>query len=58
MSVITHDKYSAVFSWKGEILEEYWYFILNVLVYPEDDGKGHRPDLIVDDGDDMTLLIH
>ena len=24
----------------------------------EDGGKGHRPDLIVDDGGDMTLLIH
>ena len=24
----------------------------------EDDGKGHRPDLIIDDGGEMTLLIH
>jgi adenosylhomocysteinase len=25
---------------------------------PEDDGKGHGMDIIVDDGGDMTLLIH
>ena len=24
----------------------------------EDDGKGHRPDLIVDDEGDMILLVH
>ena len=28
------------------------------MIQPEDDGKGHRPDLIVGDGGDMTLLIH
>ena len=28
------------------------------MIYPYDDGKGHIPDLIVDDGGDMTLLIH
>jgi len=31
---------------------------LNALTWAEDDGKGHGPDLIVDDGGDMTLLIH
>ena len=50
MDVITHDGSAAVFSWKAESLEEYWYCILNALVYPEDDGKGHIPDLIVYDG--------
>ena len=58
LASITHDEPAAVFSWKGESLEEYWECILNSLVWPEDDGKGHRPDLIVDDGGDMTLLIH
>ena len=58
MTVITHAKSAAVFSWNGESLEEYWYCILNVLIKTEDDGKGHIPDLIVDDGVEMTLLIH
>ena len=47
-----------MFSWKGEILEEYWYWILNALIQPEDDDEGYSPDLMVDDGGDMNLLIH
>ena len=58
MAVITHDESAAVFSWKGESIEEYWDWILNALIYPEDDGKGHRPDLIVDERCDTNLLIH
>ena len=58
MYFITHDEYAAVFSWKGESPKEYWYCILNALIQTEDDGKGHRPDLIADDGGDMILLIH
>ena len=53
-----NDEYAAVFFWKGGILEEYWYCILNALIKPEDDGKSHIPDLIVDDGGDMTLLTY
>ena len=58
MAVITCDKYATVFSWKGESIEEYWECIMNLLICTEDDCKGHRPDLIVDDGIDMTLTIH
>ena len=58
MAVITHDESTAVFSWKCGTLEEYWYHILNALIHPEDDGKCHRPDLIIDDRGYMTLLIH
>ena len=43
-----------VFAWKGESLEEYWWCTLQALSHA--DGKG--PQLIVDDGGDMTLLIH
>ena len=43
-----------VFAWKGESLEEYWWCTLQALSHT--DGKG--PQLIVDDGGDMTLLIH
>ncbi|GHU90539.1 adenosylhomocysteinase [Deltaproteobacteria bacterium] len=45
---------AAVFAWKGESLEEYWWCTEMALIWP--DGKG--PDLIVDDGGDATLLIH
>ena len=43
-----------VFAWKGETLEEYWDCTWKALVNPE--GKG--PQLVVDDGGDVTLLIH
>ena len=55
MDAITYNEPSAVFSWKGESLEDYWYCILNALICSEDYGKGHRPDLIVDDGVYMNL---
>lgn len=45
---------SAVFAWKGESLEEYWWCTNQALTFPEGDG----PTLIVDDGGDATLLIH
>jgi adenosylhomocysteinase len=45
---------TAVFAWKGESLEEYWWCTYQALSHP--DGKG--PQLIVDDGGDATLLIH
>jgi adenosylhomocysteinase len=44
----------AVFAWKGETLEEYWWCTEQALTWP--DGSG--PDLIVDDGGDATLLLH
>ena len=58
VAVITHDESAAAFSWKGESLEEYWDCILNALIQLEDNGKGRRSDLIIDDGGDMILLIH
>jgi len=44
----------AVYAWKGETLEEYWWCTKEALVWP--DGKG--PSLIVDDGGDATLFVH
>jgi adenosylhomocysteinase len=44
----------AVYAWKGETLEEYWWCTEQMLTWP--DGSG--PDSIVDDGGDATLLIH
>lgn len=49
---------AAVFAWKGETLEEYWECTLAACTWNEDDGKGLGPDIIVDDGGDMTMLIH
>src|SRR5579875_3181886 len=43
-----------VFAWKGETLEEYWWCTYQAVSHP--DGKG--PQLVVDDGGDVTLLIH
>jgi adenosylhomocysteinase len=45
---------AAVFAWKGETLEEFWWCTEQALLWP--DGKG--PDLIVDDGGDATLYVH
>ncbi|GFS39859.1 S-adenosyl-L-homocysteine hydrolase [Actinidia rufa] len=45
---------AAVFAWKGETLHEYWWCAERAL----DWGPGGGPDLIVDDGGDITLLIH
>jgi adenosylhomocysteinase len=43
-----------VFAWKGETLEEYWWCTNQAISHP--DGNG--PQLVVDDGGDVTLLIH
>ncbi|MGB0544227.1 MAG: adenosylhomocysteinase [Longimicrobiales bacterium] len=51
---IDEPKGSAVFAWKGETLEEYWWCTDQMLEWP--DGSG--PDLLVDDGGDATLLLH
>jgi len=56
-AAIARDGSAAVFAWKGETLPEYWECTLNALIWPRD-SKGCGPDLIVDDGGDMTLLIH
>jgi len=45
---------AAVFAWKGETLEDYWWCTEQALTWP--DGSG--PDLIVDDGGDATLFVH
>ena len=45
---------TPVFAWKGETLEEYWWCTYQALSFPNDLG----PQLVVDDGGDVTLLIH
>jgi len=53
-AAIARDGAAAVFAWKGETLEEYWWCTRQALIWPDGDG----PDLIVDDGGDATLLVH
>ncbi|MGA8087583.1 MAG: adenosylhomocysteinase [Terracidiphilus sp.] len=43
-----------VFAWKGESLEDYWDCTYKALSHKG--GKG--PEMVVDDGGDVTLLIH
>src|SRR5271157_5578868 len=44
-----------VFAWKGEHLQAYWDNILTqVLSFKDADG----PNLLLDDGGDLTLLVH
>src|ERR1700682_1752796 len=43
-----------VFAWKGESLEDYWWCTYQAVSHAV--GKG--PELVVDDGGDVTLLIH
>ena len=53
-AAIARKESAAVFAWKGENLEEYWWCTEQALVWP--DGSG--PHLIVDDGGDATLFVH
>jgi adenosylhomocysteinase len=53
-AAIAEAKTSAVFAWKGETLEEYWWCTYQALNWGNESG----PNLIVDDGGDATLLIH
>lgn len=43
-----------VFAWKGETEEEYWWCVEESLKFA--DGKG--PNLLLDDGGDLTVLVH
>ncbi len=43
-----------VFAWKGESLEEYWECTYRAVSHADDKG----PELVVDDGGDVTLLLH
>ncbi len=45
---------TPVFAWKGETEDEYWWCIEQTLRWP--DGGG--PNLLLDDGGDLTLYVH
>jgi len=54
-AAIAAAKTSAVYAWKGETLEEYWWCTYQALTWPDEEAG---PNMIVDDGGDVTLLIH
>jgi len=43
-----------VFAWKGETEEEYWWCVEQTIVGPD----GWTPNMILDDGGDLTGLLH
>ena len=43
-----------VFAWKGETEDEFWWCIEQTIFGPKD----WRPNMILDDGGDLTLLMH
>jgi adenosylhomocysteinase len=43
-----------VFAWKGETEEEYWWCVKQTITGPD----GWEPNLILDDGGDLTQLLH
>jgi adenosylhomocysteinase len=43
----------AVYAWKGETLEEYWWCTEQALRWPD----GGEPNLILDDGGDATMMV-
>ena len=47
-------KGTPVFAWKGESEEEYWWCIEQTL----DFGDGLGPNMLLDDGGDLTALVH
>ena len=48
----------SVFAWKGETLEEFWWCTNEALSFPDGHGGVLGPQLVIDDGGDVTLLIH
>src|SRR5436190_24002366 len=43
-----------VFAWKGETLEEYWWCTNQALSFPDGKGGTLGPQLVIDDGGDVT----
>jgi adenosylhomocysteinase len=45
---------TPVFAWKGETEDEYWWCVEETLKF----GNGQGPNMLLDDGGDLTALIH
>ena len=46
-----------VFAWKGETLDEYWWWTDQIFRFPADDERPAGPTLILDDGGDATMYL-
>ena len=51
---VVDPKGTPVFAWKGETLDEYWWCTNQLLNF----ANGQGPNLVLDDGGDLTLLLH
>jgi len=51
---VVDPKGTPVFAWKGETLDEYWWCTNQLLNFP----NGQGPNMVLDDGGDLTLLLH
>ena len=43
-----------VFAWKGETEDEYWWCVERTILGPD----GWRPNMLIDDGGDLTVVMH
>src|SRR5690606_26784884 len=51
-------KGTPVFAWKGETLAEYWDLAERVFDFTDENGNPVGPNMLLDDGGDITLLVH
>ncbi|WP_235737937.1 adenosylhomocysteinase [Nocardioides alcanivorans] len=49
---------TPVFAWKGETLAEYWDLAEQVFDFTDAEGNPVGPNILLDDGGDITLLVH
>ncbi|MDN5744922.1 MAG: adenosylhomocysteinase [Nocardioidaceae bacterium] len=49
---------TPVFAWKGETLAEYWDEAEKVFAFTDAEGNAVGPNMLLDDGGDITLLVH
>ena len=55
---VENPKGTPVFAWKGESLAEYWDEAEKVFDFTDADGNPIGPNMLLDDGGDITLLVH
>ncbi|WGL51501.1 adenosylhomocysteinase [Nocardioides sp. BP30] len=49
---------TPVFAWKGETLAEYWDLAEKVFDFTDEAGNPVGPNMLLDDGGDITMLVH
>lgn len=47
-----------VFAWKGETEEEYWWCTDQTLLFTDKKGQSVGPNMLLDDGGDLTARVH